>query len=99
MGFEFDGEVYVHAGLPFGLSQAPEAFTRVVEVIYRPLRKTMLPLRGHDRRRTGSGVHKRGGGTPNADPRPTAVGTGLVAVSKQVRAMAAEDCEVPGIYH
>jgi hypothetical protein len=43
-GVFFEGEVYVHAALPFGLSQAPEAFTRVVETIYQPLRQLGWPV-------------------------------------------------------
>lgn len=43
-GVQFEGKVYVHVALPFGLSQAPEMFTRVVETIYRPLRQMGWPL-------------------------------------------------------
>ena len=40
MGVQLDGVLYVHAALPFGISQAPQAFTQIV---YSPLRLLHLP--------------------------------------------------------
>lgn len=37
VGLCFEGQFYVHAALPFGLSQSPERFTRIMQLTYRPL--------------------------------------------------------------
>jgi hypothetical protein len=44
VGIEADDQLYVHAGLPFGISQAPEAFTRIVSCMYEVLRSLGWPL-------------------------------------------------------
>lgn len=44
LGFELDGQLYVFSALPFGISQAPEAFTRLMERLYGILRQRRLAL-------------------------------------------------------
>lgn len=44
VGLQLDGELYCHIALPFGLSQAPEAFTRVAQAALAPIRKAGVPL-------------------------------------------------------
>lgn len=38
LGFQLDGEIYVYACLPFGISQAPQVFTRAMGFVYAALR-------------------------------------------------------------
>lgn len=40
VGVQWQG-VYVHAALPFGVSQAPQAFTQIMQVVYSPLREQL----------------------------------------------------------
>lgn len=46
VGLEFEGEFYVHAALPFGLSVSPERFTRLMRLSMRPLLDQGLNLTG-----------------------------------------------------
>ena len=43
VGVQLDGVLYVHAALPFGISQAPQAFTQIMQIVYSPLRVLHLP--------------------------------------------------------
>lgn len=45
-GLQFDGQLYVHAALPFGMSQSPEVFTRIVQLGYLGLRANGEALTG-----------------------------------------------------
>lgn len=42
LGFALDGQLHVYACLPFGLSQAPQVFTRIMGVVYAALRQRDL---------------------------------------------------------
>ena len=44
VGVQWEGQIYVHAALPFGISQAPRIFTQIVQTMYAPLRRWHLPV-------------------------------------------------------
>lgn len=46
VGIHFEGQFYVHAALPFGLSQAPERFTRIMAAVREPLVATGAAITG-----------------------------------------------------